>query len=116
MASPLHVFRKHQKTLMILFGVLLMISFLVVGILPDAGDNSAEANKAEVVAVWDQGDITDDDLYSWRRDRTYAATLVRTLMEQAIEKKRTVKGNAISNDTSEQALIQTVMLARKAKD
>lgn len=117
MASPLNVFRKHQKTLMIIFGILLMISFLVVGGSNlDDSQNLDETSEVEVVAVWDRGDITDEDLYTWRRDRIYAASFVSSLMQQAREKKRTVKGDAISGDTSEQALIQTVLLARKAKE
>jgi hypothetical protein len=60
MASTFSVFRKNQRTLMAVFGVLLMIAFTLGGVLSEMG--SATMNQNPVIATSRYGTIRGSDL------------------------------------------------------
>src|SRR5581483_3190386 len=61
--SVFSVFRKNQKAMMAVFGVLLMIAFTAGGVLDDlVGMGRGGSGRSQVVATTAYGNITDNDL------------------------------------------------------
>lgn len=50
MASPFHIFRKHQKAMMVVVGVLCMIGFSVAGVIDYSSDRFRGSGQDQVVA------------------------------------------------------------------
>ena len=67
MSGPLHIFRRHQKALLAVFGVLIMITFTVGGVITSyQGQNRGYSGTSETVLTWKHGRLTEQDLVSER--------------------------------------------------
>jgi hypothetical protein len=71
MASPFRIFRKYMKTLLVVFGVMIMLSFVVGDSLVTylggsrGGVSRASGRGAGDVAVsWDGGSLTNQEVYN----------------------------------------------------
>jgi len=128
--GPLAVFRKHQKKLLAFFGVAIMIAFL----LPSAAVrffNSGPANGAQndVVVQWSEGALNENEMYALRTEHGMLLRILFNLTNTADSKGGTpnvmglvrdprtnlVREPGISIDNSGRALLQTVLLANRAK-
>ena len=69
MASPLRAFRKYQKQMLVFFGVLLMIAFILGGVLTSMpNSNSGTREPQDSISVqWDGASYSQDELQSFLR-------------------------------------------------
>lgn len=133
MSSPLNLFRKYQYVFLVVLGVILMFTFVIAPPIADyMGQKQMAAGAAdEVVVTWVGGEVRETDLI--RMHRSHFATLrflnaVRLASElperdfQFTNDGRMVRidknGRPLfyfpSQARSEEALLQKVILARKA--
>ncbi len=111
MASPFSIFRKHQRILVAVSGVLLMVAFLV---LPPLLDNRSSAgSKQDPVAAETKlyGNIRESDLQRMRSARALANRFVAATLA-------TAAGYQINDPfgpDSERSVVDTMILARKAE-
>lgn len=98
MASPFRVFRKHQKTLLVVAGVILMFVFVLgdslmglIGRTAGGGGNPSDSPRAVAVS-WDGGELTNAEL----RMLVYKRMLVNHFVQQveALGQQRTFDAGA----------------------
>lgn len=86
MASPMSWFRKYQKGLLAVFGVLLMVIFL----LPNLGTNpgpSVARDKDPVAVTWKGGSLKQSDLERMRYLHNHTVQFQQELLRYAARKK-----------------------------
>ena len=71
MASPLSIFRKYQTVLLVVFGVVLMVAFVVAPSVLEYQRSASRGGGPEnaVVVDWRGGELRESDLASLRRNR-----------------------------------------------
>jgi hypothetical protein len=130
MSNPLAYFRRHQKVLLAVFGVLIIIIFTVGGIFTDYQQRQMGYGPAsDTVVTWKHGTIGEDDLANMRATHGYAVQFLRLLCQRTIEAEGTPKGPGVTRDQrgqimdpgipgsyQEEDLVRTALLARKAED
>ena len=128
--GPLALFRKHQKTLLALFGVAIMIAFL----LPSASmrffnGSGNDDPQNDVVVHWNAGELNENEMYALRAEHSIVLRILYNLVAAAEQKGGTpnaigivrdprtnlIVEPGISVDNSGRALLQTVLLANRAK-
>jgi hypothetical protein len=117
MSSPFQVFRKNQQRLLVVFGVLLMVSFIIVPILTDfIGDPGGAGNNALVIK-WDGGSIREIELRSLIRRNTVTDQFLNALLERAEEKDEEWDGRQylLRRARSREDVLNNLLLAEKAK-
>ena len=77
MSNPLAIFRKYQKILLVVFGVLLIMTFTVGGIVSQYLSTSAAATNNPVVVEMKTGDLRESDLHHLRVTRHYLRHFMR---------------------------------------
>jgi hypothetical protein len=87
MASPLSLLRKHQKVLLVVFGVTLMVLFLVGSFLPDMGRGPGGPTENPVVVTWRGGKMTRMDLDLLRYRHFQSINLQNALRERAFQQR-----------------------------
>lgn len=127
MSSPLSYFRRNQKLLLAIFGVLIMLTFVVGDYLMQYGGRSGGGRADEVVATWKHGKITENDLWRMRDAHNLTVRFLDSLIQKAIQNKGQPKDlngypiaagrdPGIPRSYADEDLVQTVILARKAQD
>ncbi len=87
MASPLSWLRKHQKVLLVVFGVTLMVLFLVGSFLPDMRMGGSSQMENPVAVTWKGGQMTRMDLDILRFRHYQAINLQNALRERAFQQR-----------------------------
>jgi len=129
MSSPLSFFRRNQKVMLAVFGVLIMLTFVVGDYLLQYGAPSGGGSVAnEVVVTWKHGKIDEGELWAIRDAHNLTVRFLDLLVQKTIEAKGQPKGlgvvvmngrvfdPGIPRSYAEEDLVQTVILARKAQD
>jgi hypothetical protein len=142
MASrTMNYFRKNQKTVLVIMGVVLMFTFTIGGSLSFltgptlfTGGGGGGAATNPVVATWRGGKIREDDLHKSRLVHLVTVNFVRQLLMLSVERggepvvggqpipKGTPLGQiaqidpGIPADSSEFSLVRTMLLAKKADE
>jgi len=130
MSNPLAYFRRHQKVLLAVFGVLIIIIFTVGGIFTDYQQRQMGPGPAsDTVVTWRHGKISEDELAHMRASHNLAIRFLDLLVQRTIEAKGTPKGPGVTRDQrgqivnpgiprsfQEEHLVQTRLLARKAEE
>lgn len=133
MASPLNVFRKHRKALIVVIGIICMIAFVIFPVMLDTATTSRQRN--EVVVTTKYGKIREADLDGMIRNRQIAnlfldemlARTVGVLRQegqlgpmsdfQVLERLRLVLQNqGLLQPPTEASVIEYMVLARKAEE
>ncbi|HEX2476957.1 MAG TPA: hypothetical protein VHK01_19545, partial [Lacipirellulaceae bacterium] len=135
MASPFRIFRKYMKVLLVIFGVLIMISFVVldplVGYLggsraESSGSSGREANDTAV--SWDGGSLTNAELDRLVTRRQIVNSFIRGIamtgfqmaMDAGSEPRELevvpLIGPATREEQVEQSVVQTMIFAQAARD
>ena len=92
MASPFRVFRKHQKALLVVAGVILMFVFVIGDSLMQyigkgmANEPSERRRPGEVAVRWDGGELTNSELGRLVIERAVVNTLIRSIEQGGREK------------------------------
>ncbi|MCA9171659.1 MAG: SurA N-terminal domain-containing protein, partial [Planctomycetales bacterium] len=114
--GPMAVFRKYEKTLLAVFGVLLMVGFLVGGVVSQSARRAADANNPNQVVVAMAGDeLRESDLQNLRFARLHLRNFMQAVNLAAQQRGATPQRTlGIPNTVSEENLVQTSILAKQA--
>lgn len=129
MSRMMHMFRKYQYMLLIVFGVLLMFVFVIgdalTGLMGGPGQGSRQPD--EVVLVWKHGAVSSSDLYSRRVRHNMAVEFLSEVVQETVRREGTPKGPGVFRDQfgrynpgitiaeNDEAIIQKMLLAAKAE-
>jgi hypothetical protein len=117
MSNPLKMFRKHQKSLMIVFGVLLMVSFLVGGSCLQMSNQQQGLELEATVAVSIGGNkLYDHDMKNMREAHVQTLKFLDAVLQETQANKGSPKAESIGRSDSEEDLVRTEVLARRAAD
>ncbi|MEC8509504.1 MAG: hypothetical protein VXZ53_21160, partial [Planctomycetota bacterium] len=86
MASPLRAFRKYQKQMLVFFGVLLMIAFILGGVLtsmPNSNPGNREPQDS-ISVQWDGASYSQDELQSFLRLHILSQRFLAQLAQTAL--------------------------------
>ncbi len=126
MASPFSLFRRHQGILLAVFGVALMVAFVVLPAviqMQGAGGGRGGYNT-DTVLVWSGGEVTQSDVNNIRQRRRHVFDFVRNLQNIAKAKPGGDDMNVtreygmieqLSNNTASSA-VESMLLAQKGRD
>lgn len=115
MSSPFSILRKYQKSLLVVFGVVAMITFTIGGIVTRHQERSMSQGYQQAVVTWKQGSISEADLHSMRSLHAMAVRFMDALMKETQDRKGFPKGMGIPRSNAEQDLVRTELLAEKAR-
>ncbi len=123
MSNPLKWFRKYEKFLLGIFGVLLMIAFTfslgVSGLsLTDfaSGRNGGPGAKGDdVVATWSGGELKESDFANLRTGRAMLIEFTRAAFMQTQERGGQLRAATIPFDVGDGALLALAILSEKAE-
>jgi len=118
MARMMHLFRKYQYILLVVFGVLLMVVFVVGDALNSLTPGyRAQQPADDVVLTWKGGQLTAGDLYNLRTQHNLAMEFLSAVAQEATRRNGSPKGlgTQLSPAQSEEELIRKMLLAAKAE-
>lgn len=129
MASPFNIFRKRQRTLLVVVGVICIVTFVIGDVLLNwVGPDTGMGLASDTVVTWKGGELTDNDLLVLRSihartinylDAVVAETLRRDGQPKGAGVTRDRNGQiidpGISRDNSELRLVRTMLLAEHAE-
>jgi len=128
MSSPLSFFRRNQKLLLAVFGVLIMLTFVVGDYIVRNQPGAGGAAPEETVVTWKHGKLDDRDLGAMREAHNLVVRFLDLLVQKTIEAKGQPKGLGVTaiggrvidpgipRSYAEEDLVQTMILARKAEE
>jgi hypothetical protein len=128
MSSPLSFFRRNQKVLLAVFGVLIMLTFVVGDYISRYQGSTAGAVADEIVVTWKHGKIDERELWALRDAHNRTVRFLDLLVQKTIEANGQPKGLGVNimngrvfdpgipRSYAEEDLVQTLMLARKAQE
>jgi hypothetical protein len=128
MASMMHLFRKYQYILLVVFGVLLMVVFVVGDALQrlSSGPGGGPV-AADVVLTWKDGSLTDRDLSNLRANHNMTLEFLNGVVTETVRREGTPKGPGVFPDRfggytpgitraqSNEDLVRSMLLAAKAE-
>ena len=123
MSNPLAIFRKHQKILLAIFGVALMLVFTVGGIVSQYMGAPGSSGEDAVVVRIDSGDqlglenLKESQMQNLRYSRIFLQNFMRSVNYLAASRggePRQWLGVPIEDN--EQSLLRTLLLSRKASE
>jgi len=126
MASPFSIFRKYQATLLAVFGVALMVAFVVLpAVIQLQQSPGGRGYTGDAVVTWTGGEMTEADLSGIMQRRQVLGEFLLRLQEAAqakqggdemnLRRESEVLQQLLNNNNPETAL-QTIVLAQKARD
>ena len=100
MSRMMHLFRKYQYVLLIVFGVLLMFVFVIGDALTrlTGGGGGGRQPAAEVVLIWKHGTVTGNELYSQRVRHNMALEFLSEVVQETVRREGTPKGPGVFRD------------------
>ncbi|HRX79774.1 MAG TPA: hypothetical protein P5307_11975 [Pirellulaceae bacterium] len=130
MSRVMHLFRKYQYMLLIVFGVLLMFVFVIgdalTGLMGGPGQGGSE-QADEVVLTWKRGAVSGNDLYSQRVRHNMAVEFLSEVVQETVRREGTPKGPGVFRDQfgrynpgitvaeNDETIVQKMLLAAKAE-
>ncbi|HUG66954.1 MAG TPA: hypothetical protein VMM76_04330 [Pirellulaceae bacterium] len=128
MSRMMHMFRKYQYMLLIVFGVLLMFVFVIGDALMGLmGPGQGGGQPDEVVLTWKHGTVRGNDLYSQRVRHNMAVEFLSEIVQETVRREGTPKGLGVFRDQfgrynpgitiaeNDEMLVQKMLLAAKAE-
>ena len=128
MSSPLSFFRRNQKVMLAVFGVLIMLTFVVGDYISRYQGRTAGAVADETVVTWKHGKIDERELWAIRDAHNRTVRFLDLLVQKTIEANGQPKGLGVNimngrvfdpgipRSYAEEDLVQTMLLARKAQE
>ncbi|TVS16145.1 MAG: hypothetical protein EA424_14785 [Planctomycetaceae bacterium] len=131
MRNPLSMFRRHQKVLLVVFGVVIVITFTIGGSIEYyQSARMPTGQDTDVVVTWKHGRFRDDDLMMMRNLHNLTVRFLDTLVMQAVEAGGVPSAPGLTRDQmtgqirdpgiprsyAEEDLVQTAVLARRAEE
>ena len=119
MSRMMHMFRKYQYLLLVFFGVLLMIVFVVGDALQSFMNNRGSGGGGRevdpVVVTWREGKITSSDLYTMRVKHAILMEFLNEIVQETMRREGSPKGFGVVPARDDQDLVRKIMLAAKAE-
>ncbi|MDA1052484.1 MAG: hypothetical protein O3C40_18665 [Planctomycetota bacterium] len=130
MSQMMHLFRKYQYMLLIVFGVLLMFVFVIGDALTNlmGGPGQGGGGQSdEVVLNWKHGAVSGSDLYSQGVRHRLAVEFLMAVVQETVRREGTPKGPGVFRDQfgryspgitvaeTDEATVQKMLLAAKAE-
>jgi hypothetical protein len=130
MSRHMNYFRKHQKSILAVMGVVCMVTFVIGPYLLDlVSGGGGGQNDNPVVVTWRGGKIRESELNQMRIAHNIAVAFLRTVIEEAKSRGGTpvvngqqlqknsppVQDPGIPSDDSDEALVSTMLLAKRAE-
>ncbi len=130
MSRMMHLFRKYQYMLLIVFGVLLMFVFVIGDALTglSGGGPGGREQPAEIVLTWKHGKVSGNDLYSQRVRHNMALEFLSEVVNETVRREGTPKGPGVYRDQfgrynpgitvaeNDEALVQKMLLRHAVTD
>ena len=122
MASPFRIFRKNQKAMLAVLGVLVMGGFVVLPILMKTMDGGGARTNRVVVTCDRYGDLRESDLDMLRRNRMAVQTFLRHLSSMVTPDPRYANSTMAGyfsrsiGTSEEESVVETWLLAHYAED
>jgi len=130
MSSPFSWFRRKQKVLLVVFGVLIMISFTVGGIISSSLQrHMGSGGGTDIVARWKHGKVSENDLRMMRYNHGVAVRFLDRVVEETRVREGWPKAPGVNRDrfgrivdpgiprsSQEEDLVRTMLMAQKAAD
>jgi hypothetical protein len=132
MASPFRIFRKYQKTLLVVAGVILMFVFVIgdslVAYLSGSPRGSGESSRdAQAIAVsWDTSRLTNQELDQLMMRRRIVSGFLRTVHDEGVRSAllagidprelRVQPLQALVSAPTEQGVVATMLYAEAARN
>jgi hypothetical protein len=135
MASPFRIFRKYMKTLMVIFGVMIMFVFVILdpmaaylggGRASSEGETRRDAN--DVAVTWNDGSLTNAELDQLVSQRQILNSFIRTLVTHGFElaiqagaeprepRVTPLAGASTREEGVERSVVQTKLFANAARE
>jgi len=122
MAGPVKWFRKHRKPAFAILTIFTMFAFVFIPILLDRIPQRGVQANAVVVSTARYGKLRESDIRSLARERYIVHRLLQDIAQALMQKR--VQGEAVqgalaymgSDPTSEKAVVETWLMAQRAKD
>ena len=110
MASPFTVFRKHQKVLIAVAGLMAMIAFVFLPMVLQSMDHRGAAANPVVVSTKQYGNLKESDLYRMRGRRQRLLRFLETALQSTGEDRMIVVAKwrqlrQMMGDTSERETV-----------
>lgn len=128
MSRMMHLFRKYQYMLLIVFGVLLMFVFVIGDALTRlSGGGPGRDQASAIVLTWKHGKVSENDLYSQRVRHNMVLEFLSEIVNETLRREGTPKGPGVYRDQfgrynpgitvaeNDEALVQKMLLAAKAE-
>ena len=114
MASPFHVFRKHQRILIAVIGVMAMVAFVFIPILLQTlgARSSGGSPKDKVVTTDKYGDINEQTLSAIRSRKMALVQFLASAIAESGGNPQMI--GQLMGDTSEETVVREWLLAQKA--
>lgn len=116
MSSPFAVLRRNQKVLLAVFGVIIMIVFVVGSAFDDFFRARAPEVEDATIVRWKHGTLGQLDLAVMRHRNDVMSHFLNEVLKRTQERKGTPKVAPLGRAGSEEELVRRMVLARKAKD
>ncbi|MFM2096221.1 MAG: hypothetical protein RIS70_3345 [Planctomycetota bacterium] len=117
MASPFAAFRRNQRLMLAIFGIICMIVFVVGSFLDDLLRGQGTTQRDEVVVTWAGGSVDEQQLnYYWSR-HTLTLQFMNMLAQETIQRKGTPRFDMrIEPAQRDDDILDKLILARKAEE
>ena len=120
--GPLRWFRKYQKLMLGVFGVLLMIVFTLSfgsGVDPIieylSGGAYASSREDPIVVTWKGGTLHSSQINNLRQSRAMLNQLMITAQYEAMQRNGRSQTHGLDQSVSDESLMQLVLLSREAE-
>jgi hypothetical protein len=128
MSNPLSLFRRHQKVLLAIFGVVIMFTF-TVGSIVTRYQGQSRAREDAVVVRWKHGKVTEADIREMRSYHIQTVRFLDSIVSRAIaaggdpkaaglrrDPNGQIRDPGIPRSSAEEDMVRTMVLARKARE
>jgi len=132
MSRSMHYFRRYSGPILAVFGVILMITWVAGPFLESLFTTSNRGggdDENQVVVTWDGGSLREADLQQMRYEHNTAVGFLAGIVNQTLQNGGTpqapgldigpqgqILSPGIPVDDSDASLVQTMLLAKKARD
>ena len=123
MASPLRWFRKNEKLLLGIFGVLIMFVFTlsigsgidpIIDWLSGGGVQTKTSMAGPVVAKWNGGSLNESELFIMKQNRNLIIQYLFSIEQQASMRGRTPQVQPLPRVADDESLLELALLEREA--
>jgi len=125
--GPLAIFRKHQKWLLAIFGVAIMIVFTLsvgsVDLFTIIFGQGGRGGSTDVVVTWKGGELNEREMQNMRLQHRLAVAYLYAVLDRAVDQGATpeIAGATLQNPgipgtDAEEVIVETVLLAKRAKE